>query len=101
MRPIRTAVIGVGNQGRWHADKLVALENSNLVAVADIDGERCRAVASELDVDAVDDFHDLLGEVEAVSIATPTPTHFYIASTFLFSAKRYPRSGGETGYSDS
>ena len=83
MRPIRTAVVGVGRQGRWHADKLVALENSNLVAVADIDGERCRAVASDLDVDAVGDFHDLLGEVDAVTIATPTATHFDIASTFL------------------
>ena len=83
MRPIRTAVVGVGRQGRWHADKLVELENSNLVAVADIDGERCRAVASDLDVDAVEDFHDLLGEVDAVSIATPTATHFNIATTFL------------------
>jgi len=83
MRPIRTAVVGVGRQGRWHADKLAALENSNLVAVADIDGERCRAVASDLDVDAVDDFRDLLSEVDAVTIATPTATHFDIASTFL------------------
>ncbi len=83
MRRIRTAVIGVGRQGRWHAEKLVALEKSNLIAVADIDGERCRAVASDLDVDAVGDFHDLVGEVDAVSIATPTPTHFDIASTFL------------------
>ncbi len=83
MRRIRTAVIGVGRQGRWHAEKLVALEKSNLIAVADIDGERCRAVASDLDVDAVGDFHDLIGEVDAVSIATPTPTHFDIASTFL------------------
>ena len=83
MSRIRTAVIGVGRQGRWHAEKLVALENSNLVAVADIDRERCRAVASDLGVDAIDDFHDLFGEVDAVSIATPTLTHFDIASTFL------------------
>ncbi len=83
MRRIRTAVIGVGCQGRRHADKLVALENSKLVAVADIDDERCRAVASDLGVDAVRDFHDLINEVDAVCIATPTPTHFDIASTFL------------------
>ena len=83
MRRIRTAVIGVGRQGRWHAEKLAALENSNLVAVADIDRERCRVVAADLNVDAVGDFHDLIGEVDAVSIATPTLTHFDIASTFL------------------
>ena len=83
MSRIRTAVIGVGRQGRWHAEKLVALENSNLVAVADIDRDKCRAVASDLDVEAVGDFHDLIGEVDAVSIATPTLTHFEIASTFL------------------
>ncbi len=41
MNPIRTAVIGVGHQGRWHADKFKALERSRLVAVVDADAATC------------------------------------------------------------
>lgn len=83
MSPIRTAVIGVGHQGRWHADKFAALDKSYLVAVVDTDDKRCREVAAELDVAAVPDYRDLVGEVDAVSIATPTPSHYDIVSTFL------------------
>ena len=83
MSPIRTAVIGVGHQGRWHADKFAALDKSNLVAVVDTDDKRCDEVAADLDVAAVRDYRDLVGEVDAVSIATPTPSHYAIVSTFL------------------
>jgi predicted dehydrogenase len=83
MKKIRTAVIGVGHQGRWHADKFKALDRSRLVAVADADEARLRDVAAELEVDAVADFRDLIGEVDAVSIATPTPSHFEIVGTLL------------------
>ena len=80
---IRTAVIGVGHQGRWHADKFAALPRSELVAVVDPDAERCRAVAAELQTTPVDDYRDLIGKADAVSIASPTSTHFEIASTLL------------------
>lgn len=83
MSQIRTAVIGVGHQGRWHADKFKALERSTLVAVSDTDRERCEAVAGELGVEAVADYRDLVGRVDAVSIATPTPSHFDIVGTLL------------------
>ena len=83
MTQIRTAVIGVGHQGRWHADKFKAIERSTLVAVSDADEERCKAVADDLGVNAVTDYRDLIGEVDAVSIATPTPSHFDIVGTLL------------------
>ncbi len=83
MNPIRTAVIGVGHQGRWHADKFKTLEGSQLVAVVDADAGHCRQVADELGVDAVSDYRDLIGNVDAVSIATPTPSHFDIVGTLL------------------
>lgn len=83
MTPVDTAVIGVGHQGRWHADKFAALDEARLVAVADADEARCNAVAADLGVEAVTDYHDLIGRVAAVSIATPTPSHFDIATTLL------------------
>jgi len=83
MSQIRTAVIGVGHQGRWHADKFKALDRSALVAVSDTDEARCSSVAAELGVDATIDWRDLVGRVDAVSIATPTPSHFEIVGTLL------------------
>ena len=83
MNKLRTAVVGVGHQGKWHAEKLAALENSELVAVVDMDADRCRTLAAELDVKPLADFKELIGEVDAVSIASPTLSHFDIASTLL------------------
>jgi predicted dehydrogenase len=73
----------VGHQGRWHAQKFAALPESTLIAVVDVDAERRKSLASELGVPAFDDYNDLIGEVDAVSIASPTSSHFEIASTFL------------------
>jgi predicted dehydrogenase len=70
-------------QGKRHAAKFAALDDSKLVAVVDIDAERARRVADELGVAQFTDFRDLPGEVDAVAIATPTPAHFEIANTLL------------------
>ena len=83
MTPVKTAVVGVGHQGRWHADKFAALERSTLIAVVDANADTRNKVAAELDVTAVADYRDLIGEVDVVSIATPTPSHFEIVGTFL------------------
>ena len=83
MDKTRTAVIGVGYLGRFHAQKYAALPESQLVAVVDANAEARERVAAELGCRAVADYRELLGEVDAVSIATPTPTHFSIASDCL------------------
>ena len=80
---IRTAVIGVGYLGRFHAQKYASLPNSQLVAIADPSTAARAAVAAELKVAAHEDYRDLLGKVDAVSIVTPTPSHFEVAKAFL------------------
>jgi predicted dehydrogenase len=80
---IRTAVIGVGYLGRFHAQKYASLPNSQLVGIADPAAAARAAVAAELRVAAHADYRDLLGQVDAVSIVTPTPTHFEVAKAFL------------------
>jgi len=83
MQPVRTAVIGVGYLGRFHAQKYASLPESQLVAVVDARPDARDKVAAEVGCRAVADFRDILGEVEAVSIATPTPAHFPIARECL------------------
>ncbi|MCE2510553.1 MAG: Gfo/Idh/MocA family oxidoreductase [Alphaproteobacteria bacterium] len=83
MDKIRTAVIGVGYFGQFHAEKYAHLERSELVAVADIDRARAQAIADKHGVAPVFDFRELLGRVDAVSIAVSTPFHHDIAKVFL------------------
>jgi len=83
MQPVRTAVIGVGYLGRFHAQKYAALPESQLVAVVDSREDARDKVAAELGCRAVADYRDILGEVDAVSIATTTPAHFPIAQECL------------------
>jgi predicted dehydrogenase len=80
---IRTAVIGVGYLGRFHAQKYAGLANSQLVGVADPSAAAREGVGTELKVPAHADYRELLGRVDAVSIVTPTPSHFEVAKAFL------------------
>ena len=80
---LRTAVVGVGYLGRFHAQKYAQLPGSQLIAVADASAEAAARVAQELHVEAVSDYRDLFGRVDAISIAVPTPLHHEIACAAL------------------
>ena len=83
MKKIRAAVIGVGYLGKFHAEKFATLPQSELVAVCDIDYERCNKIAKEFNTEAVADYELLIGKVDAVSIVVPTPRHHAVARFFL------------------
>jgi predicted dehydrogenase len=83
METLRTAVIGVGYLGRFHAQKYAQASGSQLVAVVDSRSEARDRVAAELGTRAVADYRDLLGQVDAISVVTQTPSHFEIADAFL------------------
>ena len=83
MNPLRTAVIGAGYLGRFHAEKYASLPQSQLVAVVDPSATARDALGAQLAVRAVAHHRDILGEVDAVSIVTTTPHHFAIARDCL------------------
>ena len=83
MSKLRTAVVGVGYLGRFHAQKHRALDSVELVAVCDKDAERCRSVAAEVGTSACTDHRELVGKVDAVTIAATTAEHFALARFFL------------------
>ncbi|MFQ5608353.1 MAG: Gfo/Idh/MocA family oxidoreductase, partial [Candidatus Zixiibacteriota bacterium] len=79
MNPTKTAVIGVGKLGRNHARWYSAIETSDLVGVFDANAERCAEVAGEFSTRAFSSLAEALESAEAVSVATPTTTHYEIA----------------------
>jgi len=81
--PIRTAVVGVGYLGRFHAQKYAQLPGSQLIAVVDADAQTANKVAAELGVEALTDYRALVGRVDAVSLAVPTPLHHRIGCELL------------------
>jgi predicted dehydrogenase len=83
MKKIRAAVVGVGYLGRFHAQKYAALPECELTAVVDIDTEVAARVATELGTRALSDYRELCGQVDAVSVVTPTDSHAEIATALL------------------
>lgn len=83
MQPVRTAVVGVGYLGKFHAEKFAALPGAELVAVIDTDLTRAGEVANRFDTQALADYRDILGEIDAVSVVVPTAQHFEVARDFL------------------
>lgn len=81
-RKVNLAVIGTGRMGSVHVRNIVRqIPEADLVAVCDIRLEVAQAVADEHGIKrVVRDYHDLLADkdIEAVLIATSTPTHAFI-----------------------
>jgi hypothetical protein len=79
---LKMGLVGAGHVGKEHARLLASLPQAELVGVVDTDPAK-RERAQALGVPFFEDYRDLFGKVEAVSIATPTSTHAAIAREFL------------------
>ncbi|MGB7203807.1 MAG: Gfo/Idh/MocA family oxidoreductase [Pyrinomonadaceae bacterium] len=83
---IKTAAIGVGSLGRHHARnyaELAAEGRVEFVGVCDTSAETASEIATAHGCSIFADWRELIGKVDAVSIATPTETHCEIACAFL------------------
>jgi len=80
---IRTAVVGVGHLGKFHAQKHRMIEGCELIGVCDLSREQADRVAGEIGVAAFYDPQALIGKVDAVTIAASTPAHFKLVELFL------------------
>ena len=83
MSTLRAAVVGVGYLGRFHAQKYRALAGVDLVGVCDLDAAAGGAVAQSLGTAYFADHRELVGKVDAVTIAASTSAHFELARFFL------------------
>ena len=79
MAKLRVGVVGVGPMGQGHARHWRDLPGAQLVAVVDPDPARRAETAMRTGAQAFADPEQLLGRVDAVSIASPTVTHRDVA----------------------
>ena len=82
-QPLRVAVVGVGYHGQHHARILSARSDVRLVGVADTKPDRAAEIAAASGTAAFTDFRELIGQVDAVTIAVPTESHREVAQPFL------------------
>jgi len=81
--PLRAAVIGVGYLGRHHARKYAKLPEVELLFCVDVDKNRREEEARQTQSRPLADYRELLDQVDAVSIAVPTPLHYQVARDCL------------------
>jgi len=80
---LKVAVVGVGHLGKWHADKYAASPDCELIAVIDSNLEVANQIAQKHGARAYTDYHDILSQVDAISLVVPTSLHYKIAREFL------------------
>jgi UDP-N-acetylglucosamine 3-dehydrogenase len=78
----KVGVVGLGAMGQHHA-RLYSQLNCELVGVADSNFERAREIGERYHTRYYSDYHELLEQVEAVSIAVPTTLHHRVAMDFI------------------
>jgi predicted dehydrogenase len=83
MEKLAVGVVGVGHLGSLHSKMLAELEDVRLVGVYDTDKAKARTIASEFATNAYATYDELLDAAEALTIATPTSTHFVVAQKAL------------------
>src|SRR5687767_10706200 len=79
----RVAVIGVGALGKHHARILATLPDVELVAIVDINEARAREIAGMVNAPSFTNASDVIGRVDAVTVAVPTESHSSVALPFL------------------
>ena len=72
MNKLGVAVIGTGFWGKNHARVYKELENTNLIAICDVNSERAKAIADQYGVKAYTDSSVMLKdpEIQAISVCT-------------------------------
>lgn len=80
---LRGAVVGVGYLGNFHAQKIKAHSEADLVGVCDFSFSQSQKIAGELQTKAFEKAEQMIGHVDFVHIAASTQAHFDLAKLFL------------------
>lgn len=83
---VKVAVLGTGSLGKEHVRlyaQLAAAREVDLIGVHDMNHETARHIAAKNHTHALASVDEIAAEAEAVSIVTPTVTHYELAKKFL------------------
>ena len=83
MGNVRIGVIGVGHLGQHHARLLASMDGVELVGVCDVNRARADEIGTKFGAPAFSDSRELLGRVDAVTVAVPTVVHLDVRLPFL------------------
>tara|TARA_R110000868_G_scaffold298978_1_gene559193 strand:- start:4404 stop:5345 length:942 start_codon:yes stop_codon:yes gene_type:complete len=84
MSKVKTALIGFGHLGRFHAQKIAACENADFVAIVEPTAAgRERAHSEHPSVEIVESLEKLSKQASAAIVATPTSYHFDICKKLI------------------
>ncbi|MCC6838210.1 MAG: Gfo/Idh/MocA family oxidoreductase, partial [Bacteroidia bacterium] len=84
---IKIGVLGAGHLGKIHIRLLKEIDKFQLVGFYDANQEAAKVVELELGVKSYASIDELLNEVDAVDIVTPTITHYDCASKAIKKSK--------------
>jgi predicted dehydrogenase len=87
MEKVKVGIIGVGYLGTQHARILSYLERAELIGVADIDFKKAMVIGNRHGVKYYDNYANMLDEIDAGIVATPTSEHFAISKRLLEEGK--------------
>jgi predicted dehydrogenase len=85
MKKIRIAVLGYGHLGKWHCQKVAAnSEVAEFVAIVEkFPANQEEARKNHPNVKVVSDIKDIINEIDAAFVVTPTSTHFELVKYLL------------------
>ncbi|PWB49910.1 MAG: oxidoreductase [Anaerolineales bacterium] len=83
MKRLKVGVIGLGRMGQHHCRVYANSKEVDFKGVFDTNSSATRDLSERYDVPGFQRIEDLLEQIDAVSIVTPTPTHFDIAMQCL------------------
>ena len=84
---VKVGIIGVGYLGIQHARIISYLEEAELRAVADIDFKKALEIGNRHGVKYFQNYEDMLDEIDAGIVSTPTSEHFHISMNLLKNGK--------------
>jgi predicted dehydrogenase len=84
---IRAGVVGTGSIGRNHARILAELPSCEFTAIYDTNEATAREMASKYGVKPCVSLEEFVANVDAATVATPTPSHFPIGAALLEAGK--------------
>jgi predicted dehydrogenase len=87
MDQVRVGIIGVGYLGTQHARILSYLEEADLKGVADVDFKKAVEIGNRHGVAYYQNYEEMMDEVDAAIVATPTSEHFSISLNLLHNGK--------------